>query len=162
MATSLPDTPYNLLRGGKFKRKDSLLGVNRDEGTYWLLYALPGMSKDDPSLHNRTMFEAGVETIAWDLSNKRKTELKEMYAPENTDDYEGYRDNLDKVSGDRSFTCPTKELADIYSKQDIKTYFYYLTYRASNEVWPPWMGVIHGAEIQVRRATSSLLGTDHV
>jgi len=60
------------------------------------------------------------------------------------------RDALDKVSGDRAFTCPTLDLAAAASDTaDITTYFYQLTHRASNEVWPPWMGVIHGAEMQV-------------
>ena len=61
------------------------------------------------------------------------------------------RDSLDKVCGDRSFTCPTKELTDMFSSRGIHTYFYYLSYRASTEVWPDWMGVIHGADIQVTK-----------
>jgi len=61
------------------------------------------------------------------------------------------RDSLDKVCGDRSFTCPTKELTDMLSRRGIRTYFYYLSYRASTEVWPDWMGVIHGADIQVMK-----------
>jgi len=29
-------------------------------------------------------------------------------------------------------------LPDIYSKHEVNTYFYYPTYRASTDVWPPW------------------------
>jgi len=64
----LIDTPYNMLKTGRFQKKDALLGVNRDEGTFWILFALPGFSKDGQSPQNRSMFNEGVNTIAWDLN----------------------------------------------------------------------------------------------
>ena len=67
----LTDTPYNLVRQGRFQRKDSLIGVNADEGTFWLLFALPGFNKDGPSLQNLTMFRHGVDTICWDLNDQQ-------------------------------------------------------------------------------------------
>ena len=73
-----------------------------------------------------------------------------MYQPGDGSDHAANRDALDKVSGDRAFTCPTIELTDTLTDAGKNSYFYYLTHRASNEVWPPWMGVVHGAEIQVR------------
>ena len=145
----LVDTPYNLLKAGKYQKKDALLGVNKDEGTYWLLYALPGFSKDGPSLHNHSMFLSGVDTVDFDLSVNDRGKVKNLYSPPNINDHVANRDALDKVTGDRSFTCPTKELTDIFAENGLKTYFYYLTHRASVEVWPDWMGVIHGAEISV-------------
>ena len=72
-----------------------------------------------------------------------------LYLPGNGSDHAANRDALDKVSGDRAFTCPTIELTEAFDGAGIRTYFYYLTHRASTEVWPPWMGVIHGADIQV-------------
>ena len=145
----LTDSPYNLLKAGEFQRKDSLLGVNKDEGTFWILFALTGFSKDHASLQNRTSYLKAIEVLLWDLPEDTKDEIKRHYAPQNVDDLAAHRDALDKVCGDRSFTCPTKKLMEIYTEAGIKTHFYYLTYRASTEVWPPWMGVIHGAEIQV-------------
>ena len=64
------------------------------------------------------------------------------------------RDNLGLVCGDRSFTCPTRELTRVLAGSDTKTYYYYLSHRASNEEWHPWMGVIHGADVQVWGAYS--------
>ena len=81
----------------------------------------------------------------------QRDQLKTLYQPGDGSDQAANRDALDKVSGDRAFTCPTIELTEAFDDAGIQTYFYYLTHRASNEVWPPWMGVIHGAEIQVRR-----------
>jgi len=64
----LIDTPYNMLKAGRFQQKDALLGVNRDEGTYWILYALPGFSAHGPSPQNLSMFNSGMDIIAWDLT----------------------------------------------------------------------------------------------
>ena len=145
----LKDTPHNLMYQGKFANKDTLLGVNRDEGTYWILYALPGLYKDRPSLQNYTMFRRGVDTILWNLPDNTREAVKTMYTPDDINDLAAFRDSLDKVTGDRSFTCPTEELTRVFAEYGLNTHFYYLTYRASTEVWHPWMGVIHGAEIQV-------------
>ncbi len=145
----LTDTPYNLLKQNKFKLKDSILGVNKDEGTYWILYVLPGLSKDDESLQSFGMFKSAVDVVDWDLSNQTRDEIRYMYSPHNKSDQAALRDAEDDICGDRSFVCPTSELTDIFVKAGIKSYFYFLTHRASNEPWPPWMGVIHGAEIQV-------------
>jgi len=64
----LIDTPYNMLKAGRFQKKDALLGVNHDEGTFWILFAVPGFSKDGPSLQNLSMYNSGVDIIAWDLT----------------------------------------------------------------------------------------------
>lgn len=46
------------------------------------------------------------------------------------------------------FKCGPKYWANKYAQSGNDVYFYEMHYRASNEAWPPWMGVIHGAEIQ--------------
>jgi len=79
----------------------------------------------------------------------QREQVKSLYQPGDGSDDAANRDALDKVSGDRAFTCPTIELTEAFDDAGVRTYFYYLTHRASNEVWPPWMGVIHGADIQV-------------
>ena len=79
----------------------------------------------------------------------QREQLKTLYQPGDGSDQAANREALDKVSGDRAFTCPTIELTEAFDGAGVRTYFYHLTHRASNEVWPPWMGVIHGAEIQV-------------
>ena len=151
----LTDTPYNLLKAGDFQRKESLLGVNRDEGTYWILYALAGFTKDGPSLQNQTTFRQGMDVMAWDLSQESRARLRQLYGPADERDLAAYRDALGDVCGDRSFTCPTWEMASTLADSGGETYFYYLSYRTTTEVWPPWMGVIHGAEIQVGQRRQS-------
>ena len=156
----LADTPYNLMKAGRFQRKESLLGVNKNEGTFWILYVLAGFTKDGPSLQNWTSFNGGVDVIAWDLSEETRARLKQLYRPtDGRGRAAAFRDALGDVCGDRSFTCPTWELATTLADTGAPTYFYYLAYRATTEVWPPWMGVIHGAEIQVRRTIRCTMHT---
>ena len=77
-----------------------------------------------------------------------------MYQPANTNDKAANRDALDDAMGDRSFICPSLSLAQQLSSTGVKNYQYRLTHRASNEAWAPWMGVIHGADIQVFKVFS--------
>lgn len=55
----LPDTPEAMLSSGNFKDTQILLGVNQDEGSYFLLYGAPGFSKDNDSLISREDFLEG-------------------------------------------------------------------------------------------------------
>lgn len=41
----LPDNPEAMLSSGNFKDTQILLGVNQDEGSFFLLYGAPGFSK---------------------------------------------------------------------------------------------------------------------
>lgn len=82
----LTDTPHNLLKAGKFILKDSLMGINKDEGTFWILYAIKGLSKDTESLLTYPMYRAGVDVIDWDLANSTRERVKELYTPLNKSD----------------------------------------------------------------------------
>lgn len=57
----LPDTPEAMLNSGNFKDTQILLGVNQDEGSYFLLYGAPGFSKDNESLISKEDFLEGKE-----------------------------------------------------------------------------------------------------
>lgn len=59
----LPDTPEGMLNSGNFKDTQILLGVNQDEGSYFLLYGAPGFSKDNESLISREDFLEGKANI---------------------------------------------------------------------------------------------------
>jgi len=107
------------------------------EGMFWLAVTAVACT---PAVYANTVV----------LVCTQREQLKTLYQPGDGSDQAANREALDKVSGDRAFTCPTIELTEAFDGAGVRTYFYHLTHRASNEVWPPWMGVIHGAEIQVR------------
>jgi len=75
----LVDTPYNLLKSGRFHRKDALLGTNRDEGSFWILPELPGFSRHNSSLQNLTMFRQAVDVITWDLNTDQVIHVTTVY-----------------------------------------------------------------------------------
>lgn len=78
----LPDTPEAMVNSGNFKDTQILLGVNQDEGSYFLLYGAPGFSKDNESLISREDFLEGKANLAENMrilnkccKNKCKTQL---------------------------------------------------------------------------------------
>lgn len=57
----LPEAPEAMLNSGNFKDTQILLGVNQDEGSYFLLYGAPGFTKDSESLISREDFLEGTK-----------------------------------------------------------------------------------------------------
>lgn len=49
-----------LLNSGTLRKQDVLFGLNADEGTYFLMYGMPGFSLNDESLITRKDFLDGV------------------------------------------------------------------------------------------------------
>ncbi|XP_048380176.2 acetylcholinesterase isoform X1 [Stegostoma tigrinum] len=144
-----PDSLESMLNSGNFKKTQVLLGVNKDEGTYFLLYGAPGFSKDSESIITREDFMAGVK-----LSVPHASELGlEAVALQYTDwmdEHNGIknRDAMDDIVGDHNVICPLMHFAYKYSEFGNSIYMYFFNHRASNLVWPEWMGVIHGYEIE--------------
>ena len=147
----LTDTPFNLLKTDRVQRKESIFGVNKNEGTCLALYFgdILGFTKDGPNPQNRTTFQRGIDIMASDLSMKTRARLKRLYRPRNGNDL-AFRDAFGDVAGDRGLICPALEMASMFSDLGSPTYFYNFAYRSSTEAWPPWMGVTHQLEIQVR------------
>lgn len=71
----LPDTPEAMINSGNFKDTQILLGVNQDEGSYFLLYGAPGFSKDNDSLISREDFLEG-EAHSADKNVQRQEEYQ--------------------------------------------------------------------------------------
>ena len=65
------------------KHKEALLGVNSDEGTYWILYALEVLSREHTSLVSYEQFVEAIQVIDWDLSGETLEEVIQMYSPRN-------------------------------------------------------------------------------
>nr|XP_034989103.1 cholinesterase isoform X3 [Zootoca vivipara] len=145
----LADLPGTLLKNGKFKQTQILLGVNKDEGTAFLVYGAPGFSKDNNSLINETEFraglalsfpetsEVGLESIAFHY-----TDWEEEQNPFN------YRDAMDDIVGDYNFICPTVEFVKHFVEAQNNAFLYFFEHRSTKLPWPEWMGVPHGYEIE--------------
>ena len=68
---------------------------------------------------------------------------------------------LEHMCGDRSFKCPTQYFMSAllkeskylpispHAEEQPSRYFYSFCYSATSDSTPEWMGVTHGAEVQV-------------
>ena len=143
------DSPHNLIKDGHFQQKDALFGDTKNEGTLWIIYEFDQLDLNKPSLMTYRDLLDAVDVMEWDLDNATRQQVKEKYAPTDRNDQEANRDQVGKLCGDRSFTCPVRKLIDIYAGAGSRTYSYRLNYRAINEAWPLWMGVVHVSDVQV-------------
>ena len=66
----LPASPARILQSGNFKKTEILLGANRDEGSYFLIYYLTHLFKlDDNVSHNNLTCQSTAVFIS-DNNNK--------------------------------------------------------------------------------------------
>ena len=149
----LPDLPSNMLQRNDVKDTEVILGVNKDEGIFWLLYydkqLFPKsnageLSREDFSKH-----------VLPDLSLKANLPVQKGYLWEYVDsltpaDRDSYRDVADDISGDHLFKCPVVDFAQAYARASSThdVYLYSFEHRLSNNPWPAWTGVMHGYEIE--------------
>ncbi|XP_071352795.1 acetylcholinesterase-like [Trachinotus anak] len=145
----LPDKPEVLLSSGKFPKKEVLLGLNKDEGTYFLMYGVPGYTLTGESLITRQEFLHGVTLAMVDASDVARDAAIFQYT-DWTDEKNRMknRDLLGSLFGDQQFVCPVTEFAQRYSQHGGKTFLYLFDHRSSINPWPIWMGVMHGYEIE--------------
>ncbi|CAH6898856.1 Bche [Phodopus roborovskii] len=145
----LTDMPHTLLQLGQVKKTQILVGVNKDEGTSFLVYGAPGFSKDNDSLITRREFQEGLNMYFPRVSSLSKEAILFYYVDWLGDQTpEVYRDALDDVIGDYNIICPALEFTKTFSDLENNAFFYYLEHRSSKVPWPEWMGVMHGYEIE--------------
>lgn len=145
----LPDKVEVLLSTGKLPKKEVLFGLNKDEGTYFLVYGLPGFNVPGQSLITRNDFLKGVAIVMENASNLTRDAAIFQYT-EWTDENNRMknRDLLGSLVGDHMFVCPLLEFAHSYSNRGGKTFLYSFDHQSSVNPWPKWMGVMHGYEIE--------------
>ncbi|XP_074023811.1 LOW QUALITY PROTEIN: acetylcholinesterase, partial [Numenius arquata] len=155
----LADTPEALLGGvggaggaedpPTAPQVDVLLGAVQDEGTYFLVYGVPGFGKDNESLISREEFLGGVR-LGVPQANELAAEAVVLQYTDwlDQDNPVKNREALDDIVGDHNVVCPLMHFAQRWAEGGGKVYAYLFDHRASNLLWPPWMGVPHGYEIE--------------
>lgn len=118
----LPDTPEAMLNSGDFKHTDILLGVNQDEGSYFLIYGAPGFSKDNESLISREDFLQGVK-MSVPHANEIGLEAVVLQYTDwlDEDNRTKNRDALDDIVGDHNVICPLQHFAKTYAHYSSPT-----------------------------------------
>jgi len=146
----LDEHPGAAMRNKNFKKANILLGSNKDEGNYFVLYFFPDefprIAKD--VFINRTQFLKSIE-LAYPLANniQRKAIEFEYTNWLNPEDPVANRVAVDRMTGDWEFTCPVVDFAHKYAEVGSNVYMYYFTEVASNSPWPKWAGAMHADEI---------------
>jgi carboxylesterase type B len=141
--------PLDLLADGNFKDAPILIGVNHDEGAYFLPFSLPNLNNISKNSINTK--EKYLQSVRQLLHNDDEL-TAEIVAHEYKYPYQysrkqSYMDILDDILGDYCFICPTLSLALSYTEKDLPVYFYQFRHVTSKSPWPKWMGALHGYEI---------------
>ncbi|XP_053513773.1 cholinesterase isoform X1 [Artibeus jamaicensis] len=145
----LTDMPDTLLQLGQFKKTQILVGVNKDEGTAFLVYGSPGFSKDNDSVITRREFLEGLKLFFQGVSELGRESILFHYTDLLDDPRaEKYREALDDVVGDYNFICPALEFTKKFADLGNDAFFYNFEHQSSKLPWPEWMGVMHGYEIE--------------
>lgn len=145
----LSDTPEALISAGDFHGLQVLVGVVKDEGSYFLVYGAPGFSKDNESLISRAQFLAGVRVGVPQASDLAAEAVVLHYTDWlHPEDPARLREAMSDVVGDHNVVCPVAQLAGRLAAQGARVYAYIFEHRSSTLTWPLWMGVPHGYEIE--------------
>lgn len=145
----LDETPQKSLETKNFKKTNVMMGVNKDEGVFFIMYYLTELFKKEETVYvNREDFIRSVGELNLYVKSVGKEAIIYEYTDwlQPTDPLKN-RDALDRMVGDYAFTCPVVDFAHRFAEIGNNVFFYYFNERASNNPWPTWTGVLHGDEI---------------
>lgn len=141
----ISDTPSNAIKEG-FKKTEVLIGGTKDDGYPFVISGAPGFSLEHDSLITTEDLVKGIMRFfptVGDLGTELI--LFEYKDWENKDSKEKNRDAMELILRDYYMICPMKHFSQEVLKRKLNIYFYEFDHRSSQEVWPEWMGVLHGA-----------------
>lgn len=148
-------------------KKELLIGVNKDEGSFFLHFLDP---KTFSSIPKNISYEESIEFVKRSfnfLSDSFSTLVTDMFLAWTKDkDSVTIRTALANMIGDSTFTCPATLFANIISPTSnsmsssgaklskqlsylslSKVYFYVFDHSSTISPWDKWMGVLHFDEV---------------
>ncbi|XP_064091370.1 acetylcholinesterase-like [Macrobrachium nipponense] len=145
----LPDEPLEMVKRGECKKTQLLLGSNKDEGTFWIVYDyMKHFQKDEASYLERKEFLEIMNDIFKALTPLEREAIIFQYTDwEHINNGFLYQKAVGEVVGDYYFVCPSNLFANLYAAHCDSVYYYFFTHRTSNNPWGKWMGVLHADEI---------------
>ncbi|KAK7498999.1 hypothetical protein BaRGS_00009808 [Batillaria attramentaria] len=146
----LPDHPKNLMASGRIKNTEVIVGANKDEGLFFLLYAFKNeFPLDNSGQMSNSQFRDLVHSINFNADEKiDQAIIYKYFQSEVPQTRDSLRDIADDISGDAQFKCPVVDFATEYARSGHDVYLYSFEHRLSNNAWPEWTGVMHGYEVE--------------
>ncbi|XP_076439617.1 acetylcholinesterase-like [Babylonia areolata] len=144
--------PTTLLAEGAAKDTELLIGVNKDEGMYFLAFAFaPLFHWETPAAIPNDQLQGMVRDIVRNNDKAFKAmwyEYVDRVVPAQRD---SNWDIADDIVGDLNFKCPSVAFANAFAsmggRRDV--YLYSFEHRLSNNPWPESMGMMHAYEIEL-------------
>uniref|UniRef100_A0A087Y3R1 Carboxylic ester hydrolase n=1 Tax=Poecilia formosa TaxID=48698 RepID=A0A087Y3R1_POEFO len=145
----VPSDIETLLNSSTLPNKELLIGLNKDEGTYFLFYGMPGFTREGESLITRKNFIEGLPLVMTNSSEIVKEAGISYYTDwRDENNTKSNRDEMARMVGDSLFNCPVVDFATRYAERGGKTFFYFFDHVSSKNPWPKWAGAMHGYEIE--------------
>ena len=162
-----------MLEHGNFKRCPIIIGSNRNEGSWFVVYELSDrltqvplsgprvtleVPPDDVEMLPREQFQIAVNTLFFYYPQYRQ-ELNSTFGVDaisfqytdwgatSLDDSSANLEALDAAVADSNFVCPLNRFAAAYADAGLPVFSYFFTEPYTSNPWPSWMGVMHGDEI---------------
>lgn len=146
----MPSDPMTMVKNTNLEGIDILVGSNKDEGTYFLLYDfIDYFDKDEATSLPREKFLEIMNTIFNKASEPEREAIIFQYTGWESGN-DGYQNQyqVGQAVGDHFFICPTNEYTQLLAEKGAAVHYYYFTHRTSTSLWGEWMGVLHGDEIE--------------
>lgn len=87
------------------------MGLNHDEGTYFLVYTIPGFDINSESLITRAQFRTGIDLILREQNITEETVIFQYTDWADEENSTKNRDSLNRVQSDYNFVCPVQDFA---------------------------------------------------
>ena len=150
----LIESPEMALRRGNFKKCDILLGSNKNEGNFFIIYEIDSLNRTHTFLDRNTFLESMNQLFFFypqypqEINSIGRDAIVFQYSSwlDPDDKYKNIA-NLDNAVGDSQFVCHVNSFANYYARARQNVYAYYFTERFGSNPWPKWMGVLHADEI---------------
>lgn len=109
----LDETPQKSLAHGRFKKTDILTGSNTEEGFYFIIYYLTELFRKEEgiTISKKDFLQAVKELNPYVNDVGRQAIIFEYTNWTDPNNGDSNRDALDKMVGDKQFTCNVNEFA---------------------------------------------------
>ncbi|XP_065271829.1 acetylcholinesterase-like [Emys orbicularis] len=155
----LPDTPPRLLQAKQSHPIPILTGINANEGSYIVIYAVSSFNLENASFIRWEQLLQVVRMIVPEAPEEAVLAVAQQYSQEGQGQGEArYRWAMDQILGDYFVVCPVAEMAGREVETGSPVYAYDFAHRSSVLSTPEWTGVPHGSELPYLFGTLASVG----